>query len=200
MKSFFKIGIVALIAVFSFGFQSSKEKLFDGKTLKGWECKPAAQSDDWKVVKGEIVAANPHKKGSNLWTTKKYKDFDLTLQYITDTEHYDTGVFLRGESHQVQIGISGSLKVDMTGCIYAPKDKKGSYPAKTDKIAKYHKVGKWNKLRIIVTGKRIQTFLNGEPFVDYTAVTIPDEGPIGLQLHPGVDMKVRFKNITLKEL
>ena len=200
MKLLFKIGVVALAIVLSFGFKDSKEKLFDGKTLNGWECKPAAQSGDWKVVKGEIVGANPHEKGSILWTTKKYKNFDLTLQYITETDHYDTGVFLRGESHQVQIGISGSLKKDMTGCIYAPKDKKGNYPAATDKIDKFHKVGKWNKMRIVVTGKRIQTFLNGEPFVDYTAVTIPDEGPIGLQLHPGVNMKVRFKNISIEEL
>lgn len=200
MKSLFKIGIVALVAVFSFGFQPPKEKLFDGKTLKGWECKPAEQTSDWTIVKGEIVGANPHEKGSILWTTKSYKDFDLTLQYITETDHYDTGVFLRGESHQVQIGISGSLKKDMTGCIYAPKDKKGSYPAATDKIDKFHKVGKWNKMRIVVQGNRIQTFLNGEPFVDYEGVTIPGEGPIGLQLHPGVNMKVRFKNISIEEL
>lgn len=200
MKSLFKVGIVVLAITFSFGFKASKEKLFDGETLNGWECNPAAQSGDWKVVKGEIVGANPHEKGSILWTTKSYKDFDLTLEYITETDHYDTGVFLRGESHQVQIGISGSLKKDMTGCIYAPKDKKGSYPASTDKIAEFHKVGEWNKLRIVVTGKRIQTFLNGEPFVDYDAITIPGEGPIGLQLHPGVNMKVRFKDITLKEI
>ena len=200
MKSLFKIGIFAFTVLISLSFKTSEEKLFDGKTLDGWESDPAERIDDWKVVKGEIVGANPHEKGSILWTTKSYKNFDLTLQYITDTEQYDTGVFVRAESHQVQVGISGSLKKDMTGCIYAPKDNKGNYPASTDKIDKYHKVGKWNKLRIVVSDKRIQTFLNGEPFVDYTAVTIPDEGPIGLQLHPGVNMKVRFKNITIKEL
>ena len=88
----------------------------------------------------------------------------------------------------------------MTGCIYAPKDDKGSYPAQTDKIDEFHKVGKWNKMRIIATGKRVQTFLNDEPFVDYIGVVIPEEGPIGLQLHPNVDMKVRFRNISVREL
>ena len=88
----------------------------------------------------------------------------------------------------------------MTGCMYAPKDNKGSYPAQTDKITEFHKVGEWNQLRIIATGKRVQTFLNGEPFIDYVAVTIPEEGPIGLQLHPGVNMKVKFQNISIKEL
>lgn len=200
MKLIFKLSIVIFVLAGLNIHVNAQEKLFDGKTLDGWVCKPAEQSDDWKVAKKEIVAANPHKKGSILWTEKQFKDFDLTLEYITETDHYDTGVFLRGESHQVQIGISGSLKKDMSGCIYAPKDGKGSYPAQTDKIDKFHKVGKWNKLRIVVIGKRIQTFLNGEPFVDYEAVTIPDNGPIGLQLHPGVNMKVRFKNISVKEL
>ncbi|MDX1285556.1 MAG: DUF1080 domain-containing protein, partial [Draconibacterium sp.] len=171
-----------------------------GKSLDGWDCKPAERIEDWKVESKEMVGANPHKKGSILWTSKKYKDFDLTLEYITETDHYDTGVFVRGESHQVQIGISGSLKKDMTACIYAPKDKRGSYPAQTDKIDEFHKVGKWNKLRVVAKGKRVQTFLNDEPFVDYEGVVIPLEGPIGLQLHPNVDMKVKFRNIKVKEL
>lgn len=200
MKSIIKICIVVLAFLSSFESVSAQKKLFNGKSLKGWECKPAERLEDWTVVDKEIVGANPHEKGSILWTSKEYKDFDLSLEYITETDRYDTGVFLRGESHQVQIGISGSLKKDMTGCIYAPKDNKGSYPAQTNKIDEFHKVGDWNQMQIIVTGKRIQTFLNGEPFVDYEGVVIPDEGAIGLQLHPGVNMKVRFRNITLKEL
>ncbi|NQU53611.1 MAG: DUF1080 domain-containing protein [Bacteroidetes bacterium] len=200
MKSLSKVSFIVFAIVLSFGCKSSKISLFDGETLSGWESNPTERIVDWKVEGKEIVGANPHEKGSILWTTKKYKDFDLTLEYITETEHYDTGVFLRGESHQVQIGISGSLKKDMTGCIYAPKDKKGSYPAQTDKIDKFHKVGDWNQLRIINTGKRIQTFLNGEAFVDYEAITIPEEGPVGLQLHPGVNMKVKFRNISVREL
>lgn len=200
MKLFVKIGIVLFVVIWSTEIVNAQVSLFNGKTLDGWECAPAERMEDWTVVKKEIVGANPHKKGSILWTEKKYKDFDLSLEYITETDAYDTGVFLRGESHQVQIGISGSLKKDMTGCIYAPIDKKGSYPAQTDKIDEFHKVGKWNQMRIIVTGKRIQTFLNGEPFVDYEATEIPDLGPVGLQLHPNVDMKVRFKKISIKEL
>jgi len=88
----------------------------------------------------------------------------------------------------------------MTACIYAPKDDKGSYPGQTEKVAEFHKVGEWNHLRIIVTGKRIQTFLNGEPFVDYESITLSDSGPIGLQLHGNVHMAVQFRNIKIKEL
>ena len=51
-----------------------------------------------------------------------------------------------------------------------------------------------------MTGKRIQTFLNEEPFVDYEGIVINDEGPIGLQLHGGVHMAVKFRNIKIREI
>ena len=60
--------------------------------------------------------------------------------------------------------------------------------------------GEWNKLKVIVTGKQIQTFLNGEPMVDYTAVVMEEQGPIGLQLHGGVHMAIKFRNIRAREL
>ena len=193
---------IAALTVFSAVRAEDWGVLFDGKSLDGWEVR-SKKSDivkAWKVAEGQIVAENPDKQGSNLWTKKTYRDYELELKYQTPSDYYDTGVFVRGDGHQVQIGISGSLKKDMTGCIYAPKDKRGSYPGKTDKIAKFHKVGQWNHLKIIVTGKRIQTFLNGEPFVDYTGVVINEEGPIGLQLHANHHMKVFFKDIRVKEL
>ena len=196
--------LCALSVLFSGNFLVAEEgwrELFDGKSLDGWNVKAKGEiAPAWKVADGNIVAENPDKKGSNLWTDREYTDYELELEYQTPSEYYDTGVFLRGDGHQVQIGISGSLKKDMTACIYAPKDKRGSYPGKTDKIAKFHKVGEWNHLRIVLTGKRIQTFLNGEPFVDYTGVAINDKGPIGLQLHANHHMKVHFRNVKVKEL
>ncbi|MCO8121227.1 DUF1080 domain-containing protein [Stieleria sp. TO1_6] len=180
--------------------EPGNQLLFDGKNLDGWQVKPAELSGDWKAEDGLLVAENPDKKGSYLWTKKEYQDYELELDYQTSSDYYDTGVMLRGDGHQVQIGISGSLQKDMTGCIYAPKDKRGSYPAQSDKIATVHKVGQWNHLRIVLTGKRVQTFLNGEPFVDYTGIAINDKGPIGLQLHAGHHMKVQFRNIKLTEI
>jgi hypothetical protein len=36
--------------------------------------------------------------------------------------------------------------------------------------------------------------------VDYTGVVLDDKGPIGLQLHGGVHMAVKFRNIKIREL
>jgi hypothetical protein len=174
--------------------------IFDGKSLEGWECDPPEMIGDWSAVAGELIGENRGEDASILWTTQSYRDFEIELEYITLSDDYDTGLFLRGPSHQVQIGISRSLQKDMTACIYAPEDGQGAYPGQSDKVTEFHKVGDWNHLKVILKGKEIQTILNGEALVDYKAVNIPDEGPVGLQLHGGVHMKVKFRNILINEL
>ena len=199
MKAIKKLALLLAIGLMFSGCDSSIS-LFDGKSLEGWECDPLEQAQDWKAVAGELLGENPTEQGSILWTKQGFNDFEVELDYITLTDDYDTGIFIRGLTHQVQIGISRSLQKDMTACIYAPKDEQGSYPGQTDKVAEIHKVGEWNHLKVLVTGKRIRTFLNGEPMVDYTGIALVDEGPLGLQLHGGVHMSVKFRNIKVREL
>ncbi|MBE9518529.1 MAG: DUF1080 domain-containing protein [Bacteroidetes bacterium] len=199
MRKFYKLATVLAIAIMLAGCDSSIS-LFDGKSLEGWECDPLEQAGDWKAVDGELLGENSGEQASIIWTKQNFRDFEVELDYITLTDDYDTGIFIRGLTHQVQIGISRSLQKDMTACIYAPKDEKGSYPGQTEKVADIHKVGDWNHLKVIVSGKRIQTILNDEPMVDYTGIALVDEGPIGLQLHGGVHMSVKFNNIKVREL
>ena len=199
MRNLYKLAAVLAIAIMLAGCDSSLS-LFDGKSLEGWECDPVEQTGDWKAVDGELLGENAGEQASIIWTTQNFRDFEVDLDYITLTDDYDTGIFIRGLTHQVQIGISRSLQKDMTACIYAPKDEKGGYPGQTDKVADIHKIGEWNHLKVIVSGKRIQTILNDEPMVDYTGIALVDEGPIGLQLHGGVHMSVKFKNIKVREL
>jgi len=179
---------------------SSQVELFDGKSLEGWECDPPAQITDWTAVDGELLGENTTEQASIIWTTASFRDFEVECEYMALTDDYDSGIFIRGLTHQVQIGISRSLQKDMTACIYAPEDERGAYPGQTDKVEEVHQPGEWNHLKAVVTGKRIQTFLNGEPMVDYAGVVLVDEGPIGLQLHGGVHMAVKFRNIKLREL
>jgi hypothetical protein len=200
MKILLKLSGIIVTLILASGCTSSKQKLFNGKDLDGWEVKPAELASHWEVRDGKILhGENPDEKGSIIWTTQTFRNYELELEYRTLSDDYDSGVFPRGEGHQVQIGISRSLQRDMTACIYAPKDEQGAYPGQTDKVEEFHKVGEWNHLRIILDGKVIKTFLNGEPFVEYEGITINEEGPIGLQLHGNVHMEVEFRNIVLVE-
>lgn len=199
MKSILKTSSLLLTLAMLAACDSSVS-LFDGKSMEGWTCDPVEQDGDWKAVDGVLLGENPSEKASIIWTTTTFRDFEVECEYICLSDDYDTGLFIRGLTHQVQIGISRSLQKDMTACIYAPQDELGSYPGQTDKVTEIHRPGEWNHLKVIATGKRIQTFLNGEPMVDYTGKVLVDEGPIGLQLHGGVHMAVKFRNIRVREL
>ncbi len=65
----------------------------------------------------------------------------------------------------------------------------------------YLKPDEWNKLQIKVQGDEVTTWLNGQQMV-----YIKDEkigaanGFIALQIHDGGGIKVRWKNLTIKEL
>lgn len=167
----------------------------------GWSTKNLDQY--WTRKDGMIVGENADKKGSDLWTDKTYADYELIIEYKNDSkgEYYDSGVFLRGASHQVQIGISGSLRVDLTGCIYCPKDGNGSYPQQPrEKVEQAHKNGEWNTLHIVTKGKQITSTLNGVQINDYAAVKYPEKGKVGLQLHGNAHMNISFRTVKIKEL
>jgi len=167
--------------------------------LDGWSTKNKDQY--WRLEDGMIVGENKDKAESRLWTDEDFGDYELIVQYKTPSDDYDGGVFVRGTSHQVQIGVSRSLKRDLTACLYCPKDGNGKYPQQPHRRVKAnHKLGEWNTLRIVTRGKQITTYLNGVMINDYKAVKYPDKGKIGLQLHGGVHMKMLFKTVKIREI
>ncbi len=171
------------------------KKIFNGKNLKGWVA--PANNTWWMAGKGILfVKSGPDKKGSILWTEKKYKDFIIETDFLMGDGVVDSGIFLRSENDQIQIGISGSLKRDLTASPYIPK--KG-YPVEA-KVKDILKLKDWNTMKVKVTGKSYTVWLNGVEVMNYTSEKIVDEGPVGLQLHPGNEMSISYRNIRLAEL
>jgi len=62
------------------------------------------------------------------------------------------------------------------------------------------KPGDWNDLEVSVRGTHMVTQLNGTKIVDFTD-TSPKftDGVIGLQIHTGGGVKMRWKDIYLKQ-
>ncbi len=69
----------------------------------------------------------------------------------------------------------------------------------------------WNEVHILCNGTRIKTVINGVTIADYDGVgRLDDEahrlrnvgmkGHIGLQIHPGHELLIRFKDIEVREL
>ncbi|NBN97866.1 MAG: DUF1080 domain-containing protein [Flavobacteriia bacterium] len=192
-KMIFSLALFATLVAYA---QEPKlKKIFNGKNLKGWVA--PANNTWWMAGKGILfVKSGPDKKGSILWTEKKYKDFIIETDFLMGDGVVDSGIFLRSENDQIQIGISGSLKRDLTASPYIPK--KG-YPVEA-KVKDILKLKDWNTMKVKVVGKSYTVWLNGIEVMNYTSEKIVDEGPVGLQLHPGNEMSISYRNIRLAEL
>ena len=171
--------------------------LFNGKDLSGW--KVPEPNPWWKVENGVLVGNQaPGKKGNIIYTEKTFKDVVLEADCRWNGE-IDSGFFFRKPQLQVQIGISRSEKRDLTGSLYGKDKYKGKYAHDVEKALK---VGDWNHFKVEVKGNRWQVWLNGTQVLDWTDKEnlYKDAGPIGLQIHPGLEMKVEFRDVKAKEL
>lgn len=186
--------VLSAVAAFA---QSIEElpPIFNGKDLTGWKT-PTPESY-WKVVDGVLVGeSDDAKKGSMIYTEKSYGDVvvDAEVRWSGDI---DSGIMLRKPEIQLQIGTSRSLKRDMTCCFYV-----GKYPEEGQAKGKDEvlKLGDWNRIRFQAKGDTYTVWLNGKKVTEYTNPAFKEAGPIGLQIHQGVKMKVEFRNIGARSL
>ena len=168
--------------------------IFNGRDLAGWK---APAEPHWKVVDGILVGENDaEKKGSMLYTEKSYGD--VIVEGLVRWEgEIDSGFMLRKPEVQVQIGVSRSLKRDMTCSFYV-----GNYPeeAQAKRAGELLKPGDWNRIRVRAKGDTFTVWLNGEQVSQYVSPKYADPAPIGLQIHGGLSMKVEFRDLRALEL
>lgn len=175
------------------------ESIFNGEDLTHW--KVPENNIWWSVDEGVLWArSDPEQTGSILWTRQSYTDFAIQLEFKFGEGTIDSGIFMRGDDEknpQIQIGISGSLKRDMTASPYVPTL---GYPVEAEGIKKLLKSDDWNTIRAVARGNRYSVWLNGKEVLNYTLDDANLEGPIGLQLHPGKDMTIAFRNMLAAKL
>jgi hypothetical protein len=190
--------------VILFGFASDVfaepilKPIFNGKDLAGWKAPKGNEAAGWyKAVDGILkIQSGPKKKGSILWTKKKYQNFLMEFEFRMGVGRVDSGVHIRTKD-QIQIGISGSLNRDMTCSPYIPG--KG-YPVEAKNIKKLLKPKDWNTMRIQAIGPEYTVWLQGEKVMTYKSASAIKEGPLGLQLHGSRDMSIDYRNLNLAEL
>lgn len=169
--------------------------LFDGATLEGFDVQGESY---WSAEGGVLTGRSDERKlGSILWTEKSYRDFVLELEFRFEG-HTDSGVFLRKESEQIQIGISGSEKRDMTCSPYIGC--KRGYPVEAKGVAELLDEGGWNRMRIVAKGPEYTVFLKNREVMRYRSESAGESGPIGFQVHPGLEMTIEFRNLSIEPL
>ena len=179
---------------------STKQSIFNGKDLTGWKI---YGTEKWYVEKGQLVCeSGPDKKYGYLATEKFYKNFDLTLEFLQESNG-NSGVFFRSTIEGTKISgwqCEVAPKGNDTGGIYESYGR-GWLKKIDDDKENILKPDKWNKLRLRVEGDRVQTWLNGEAMVDFTDEKIGQaNGSIALQIHDGGGIKVRWRKLLIETL
>jgi len=178
----------------------AQKKIFNGKNLNGWTIHG---TEKWYVEKGELVCeSGPDKQYGYLSTNKQYKNFILTVQFKQEANG-NSGVFFRSSIEGTKISgwqVEVAPLNSHTGGIYESYGR-GWLIQPLPEDEQHLKPNEWNELQIKVLGDEVTTLLN-----DHQMVYIKDEkigqanGFIALQIHDGGGIKVRWKNLKIKEI
>ena len=180
--------------------------LFNGKDLSGWK---KNGDEKWVVDGGTILCESTANKYGYLTTEKTYGNFDLRLKFKGEAEG-NSGVFVHSritgidpehgpdiEGMQVEVDPG---KGKHTGGLYESGGRGWVAMPTAEGESALKGGGEWNDLEVSVQAAHIVTHLNGVKVVDYIDPSPKfTEGVIALQIHTGGGVKMRWKEIEIKE-
>ena len=195
--------LLPLLSFFAMPFMLKAQKttkIFNGKDLTGWTIHG---TEKWYVEDGELICeSGPDKEYGYLSTNKKYKNFILEVKFKQEANG-NSGVFIRSGIEGTKIS---GWQVEVapanlhTGGIYESYGRGWLIQPKPED-EKILKQGEWNKMKIKVFGDEVTSWLNGHQMVYIKDEKIgKGEGFIALQIHSGGGIKVRWKDLKIKEL
>jgi len=199
-----KLPLFCMLTVLSLsaGAQTATKEysLFNGKDLSGWKIHG---TEKWYAEKGELICeSGPDKEYGYLTTDKDFKDFELTVDFKL-VSNGNSGVFFHSSLEgtkitgwQAEVAPPGSH----TGGIYESYGREWLIKPEAEK-EKILKADDWNTMKVKVQGDDVTTWLNGTQMIFLKDEKIGGRtGKIALQIHAGGRVKVRWKNIRIKEL
>jgi hypothetical protein len=196
MKSF----VIVVLALVAIPVLAQEKSLFNGNDLSGWTIHG---TEKWYVENGLLVCeSGPDRQYGYLTTDDYYKNFELTLDFKQEADG-NSGVFIRStvdgtkvSGWQVEVAPPGHD----TGGVYESYGRGWLIKPDPEKDSAL-KAGEWNTMKIRVDGDTITSWLNGTEMITLTDEKIgAGEGSIALQIHDGGGIKVKWRNITIKEL
>jgi hypothetical protein len=198
-----KLTLICILTVLSLsaGAQPTIKEysLFNGKNLDGWKIHG---TEKWYAEKGELICeSGPDKEYGYLTTDKDFKDFELTVDFKL-VSNGNSGVFFHSSldgtkitGWQAEVAPPGSH----TGGIYESYGREWLIKPEPEK-EKILKGDDWNTMKVKVQGDEVTTWLNGTQMIFLKDEKIGGRtGKIALQIHAGGGVKVRWRNIKIKE-
>lgn len=188
---------------------STKQNIFDGRTLHGWVGRP----DLWRIerpgtdsaaIVGRVAGDLPHNEF--LIYSIPVSDFRLQAEVLLESAGNNSGLQFRSARIRYEDGHEGvrGYQADIGG----PADaywgrlyhERGRQWLTQETLSKgIVKPNDYNSYEILAIGSRIITAING-----HVASCIDDprgeaRGLIALQLHGGIPAKVSFRNVVLDD-
>lgn len=196
-----KVNLIMLMIFMGLGpVMLAQTSLFNGKDLSGWK---AYGTEKWYVEDGLLICeSGPDKAYGYLATEKHYKNFELDLEFKQEADG-NSGVFIRSTIEGVKVSgwqVEVAPKGKHTGGVYESYGRGWLIKPEAAK-EEVLKEGEWNKMKIVVNGDTITSYLNGVEMITITdAIIGKGEGSVALQIHDGGGIKVKWRNINIKEL
>ena len=198
--------IAAISAVPALGIARGAEEgfvsLFNGEDLNGWDGDPFL----WKAENGMIVGRSPGIGYNDFLTTaNEYRDFVLRFEIHLLDDVGNSGVQVRSRRVPGSMEMSGyqaDVGPSWWGSLYDESRRRVTLAKPSEAtVRRALKPDAWNEYEVQAIGKRIVLKLNGTVTVDYTEDddAIEQTGLIGLQVHSGPPLEVRFRNIRIQE-
>jgi putative heme-binding domain-containing protein len=178
----------------------TSKAFFNGKDLAGWNGDEKLWSVQQGEHGGEIVGKSPGiKRNSFLKSDMEVRDFRLKLQVKLTPDGENSGIQFRSEPlpDGEMRGPQADAGKGWWGKLY---EESGRGLLWKDSGEQHVKPGEWNDYVIEAVGPRVRTWINGQPCVDLTDEKISRKGVVGLQVHSGGPLEVRFRKIELEVL
>ena len=195
------------------------ELLFNGKNMNSWRnFKSESVNEKWIIENGTMILTG--KGGGDIVTKKKYQDFELKLDWKI-CENGNSGIFVRASEDGKRV-YSKAIEMQILDDERHKDNQKPNHRAGSvydmikapDGLA--NKATKWNSVRIVAKGTKMDFYLNGEvtgkvnigsekwnqllaasKFKSWEGFGQNKTGHIGLQDHGD---KVWFKNLKIRKL
>ncbi len=196
-----QVSVIMLLVCLGLGpVLMAQTSLFNGKDLTGWT---PYGTEKWYVEDGLLICeSGPDAAYGYLATDKHYKNFELNLEFKQEADG-NSGVFIRSTIEGVKVSgwqVEVAPKGKHTGGVYESYGRGWLIKPEAAK-EEVLKEGEWNHMKIVVNGDTITSYLNGVQMITITDAKIgKGEGSVALQIHDGGGIKVKWRNIDLKEL
>lgn len=210
------------------GSEKGFVRIFDGKTLDGWDGDPVY----WSVKDGSIVGTiTPEtlveRNTFLIWRGGTTGDFELKLEYKISAEGnsginyrsfevpgvpwalkgYQSDIDGKGQWNGQNYEERGRTFLALRGQV--TRIKEGEKPVivgtvgDRDELSDYVLKEDWNQCHLIVHGNVLIHMINGQVMsvvIDDDTENRTMDGLLGVQVHVGPPMTVEYRNIRLKKL